>query len=82
MVSGRPDWFCEEMCIRDRRQGVLRYSIVTSGRKLSDREVDQVCESIRAIREQVGIEVCVSFGLLPDGPDALTDPVSYTHLQR
>lgn len=48
----------------NKRQGVLRYSIVTSGRKLSDREVDQVCESIWAIREQVGIEVCVSFGLL------------------
>ena len=48
----------------NKHQGVLRYSIVTSGRKLSDREVDQVCESIRAIREQVGIEVCVSFGLL------------------
>lgn len=48
----------------NKRQGVLRYSIVTSGRKLSDQEVDQVCESIRAIREQVGIEVCVSFGLL------------------
>ena len=48
----------------NKRQGVLRYSIVTSGRKLSDREVDQVCESIRAIRDQVGIEVCVSFGLL------------------
>ena len=27
-------------------RGVLRYSIVTSGRKLSDREVEQVCESI------------------------------------
>lgn len=48
----------------NKRQGVLRYSIVTSGRKLSDREVDQVCKSIRVIREQVGIEVCVSFGLL------------------
>lgn len=48
----------------NKRQGVLRYSIVTSGRKLSDREVDQVCESIRAIRKQVGIAVCVSFGLL------------------
>lgn len=48
----------------NKRQGVLRYSIVTSGRKLSDQEVDQACESIRAIREQVGIEVCVSFGLL------------------
>lgn len=45
-------------------QGVLRYSIVTSGRALSDKEVEQVCSSIKAIREEVGIEVCVSFGLL------------------
>lgn len=45
-------------------RGVLRYSIVTSGRRLSDAEVDQVCASIRAIRENVDIEVCVSFGLL------------------
>ena len=45
-------------------RGVLRYSIVTSGKRLSDRETDQVCESIRAIRESVPIEVCVSFGLL------------------
>ena len=45
-------------------RGVLRYSIVTSGKRLSDSEVDQVCESIRAIRAQVDIRICVSFGLL------------------
>lgn len=45
-------------------RGVLRYSIVTSGRKLSDQEVDQVCESIHVIRQETGIEICVSFGLL------------------
>lgn len=45
-------------------QGVLRYSIVTSGKKLNDEEVDQVCESIRAIRREVDIEICASFGLL------------------
>jgi len=48
----------------NKEQGVLRYSIVTSGRCLSDAEVDQVCESIRQIRQQVDIEICVSFGLL------------------
>lgn len=47
-------------------QGVLRYSIVTSGRRLSEKEVDQVCESIRKIREETSIEVCVSFGLLDE----------------
>lgn len=48
----------------NKEQGVLRYSIVTSGRALSDNEVDKVCESIKAIKKLVGIEVCVSFGLL------------------
>lgn len=48
----------------NREQGVLRYSIVTSGRCLSDEEVDRACESIREIRRQTDIEVCVSFGLL------------------
>ena len=46
------------------QQGVLRYSIVTSGKRLSEQEVDQVCESIRRIKEETSIEVCVSFGLL------------------
>ena len=45
-------------------RGVLRYSIVTSGKRLSDKEVDQICESIRAIKEQVDIQICVSFGLM------------------
>lgn len=46
-----------------RQQGVLRYSIVTSGRQLSDQETDRMCRLIRRIREEVGISVCVSFGL-------------------
>ncbi len=50
----------------NKEQGVLRYSIVTSGRALSDDEVDKVCESIKAIIEEVEIEVCVSFGLLKE----------------
>ena len=45
-------------------QGVLRYSIVTSGKRLSDTEVDQMCEAVKRIRGEVGISVCISFGLL------------------
>lgn len=59
----------EEMlqgAIQNKERGVLRYSIVTSGRKLSDEEVTKVCESIREIRKKTGIEVCVSFGLLEE----------------
>lgn len=45
-------------------RGVLRYSIVTSGRALNDSEIDKMCEAIREIKKNVDIEVCVSFGLL------------------
>ncbi len=45
-------------------QGVMRYSIVTAGRSLSDGEVDRMCQIIRRIKEEVHISVCVSFGLL------------------
>ena len=48
-------------------RGILRYSIVTSGRRLSDDEVERVCGDIRAIKAAADIEVCVSFGLLDEG---------------
>ncbi len=44
--------------------GVLRYSIVTSGKRLGPEEVDAACEAIRLIRENTSLNVCVSFGLL------------------
>lgn len=47
-------------------RGVLRYSIVCSGRRLSDSEVDKLCESIRAIKQACPISVCVSLGLLDE----------------
>ncbi|EGB92848.1 biotin synthase BioB [Clostridium sp. D5] len=47
-------------------RGVMRYSIVTSGKRLDHSEVDAVCKSIRTIRENVDISVCVSFGLLDE----------------
>lgn len=45
-------------------RGVLRYSIVTSGRALRDFEVEKMCEAVHEIKKNVDIEVCVSFGLL------------------
>ncbi|MCD2493308.1 biotin synthase BioB [Lacrimispora sp. NSJ-141] len=46
------------------QKGVLRYSIVTSGRCLSDTEVDRMCESIKEIKKKTRLSVCISFGLL------------------
>lgn len=45
-------------------QGVLRYSIVTSGKRLSDEEVERMCHAVGQIRKETNIAVCISFGLL------------------
>lgn len=47
-------------------KGVLRFSIVTSGKRLSEPEVDSLCETIRAIRRETSLQVCVSLGLLDE----------------
>ena len=53
-----------EQAKKNDEQGVLRYSIVTSGKRLSDKEVDRMCDTVRQIRKETGIGVCISFGLL------------------
>lgn len=45
-------------------KGILRYSVVTSGRKLSDKEVDEICNSYREITNKCNISLCASHGLL------------------
>lgn len=45
-------------------QGVRRYSIVTSGKRLNAAEVDQMCECIKKLWEETNLHVCGSFGLL------------------
>lgn len=51
------------------RKGVLRYSMVTSGKRLSVKETDSACEAIKAVvrnlkEKDMDMEICVSFGLL------------------
>lgn len=48
------------------KKGVKRFSIVTSGRRLSKDEVNQICNDIKKIKESCNISVCGSFGLLDD----------------
>ncbi len=45
-------------------KGILRFSVVTSGRNLSDAEVDDMCETYRAIAKSCPISLCASHGLL------------------
>ncbi|HCT93044.1 MAG TPA: biotin synthase BioB [Lachnospiraceae bacterium] len=51
---------------RQSGRGVLRYSIVTSGRKLSDEEVDRLCGCAMKIRDSLPIRLCISGGLLSE----------------
>ena len=50
--------------IKQKNQGILRYSIVTSGKKLSDEDVLKEAEIIKKLKEVCDIEVCISNGLL------------------
>ncbi len=43
--------------------GAQRFSIVTSGERISDEELDRICEVIPEIRA-MGLEVCASLGML------------------
>ena len=50
---------------RNAQSGILRYSVVTSGRSLSDQELDNVCKSYGSIvEEKINISLCASHGLL------------------
>lgn len=59
---------CDSKIIHDAKynadKGVLRFSAVTSGRALSDSDVDEMCRVITALKSTVNIKLCASFGLL------------------
>lgn len=55
-----------KQAVRDAAQGVLRFSIVTSGKRLTNREVLKICEAVKAIKAACDISVCVSLGLLKE----------------
>lgn len=49
---------------RHEARGVGRFSIVTAGRALSDAEVDALADTVRVLRRETGLALCVSGGLL------------------
>lgn len=46
------------------KKGVLRFSVVTSGRALEEKEVEQLCDTYKKIGNTCGIRLCASHGLL------------------
>ena len=45
-------------------KGVKRFSLVTSGRTLSDGDTEKICNIYGKLRSQTGISLCASLGLL------------------
>lgn len=58
-----PKILVEEARKKDLR-GIRHYCLVSNGRRVSDRDIDRVCEGIREICKDTGLTVCTSFGLL------------------
>jgi biotin synthase len=46
--------------------GAVRYCIVNSGRGPTNKEIDDIAEAVREIREKVGINICCSLGLMSE----------------
>nr|WP_122640001.1 biotin synthase BioB [Romboutsia sp. Marseille-P6047] len=60
------------------KKGVKRYSIVTSGRRLSKSEMKKVVESYKFINRNVDIKTCASHGLLDEEDMILLSEVGVT----
>ncbi len=46
------------------REGIRRFSLVTSGRKVSDKDLDTFCAIYHRLAEETGLYLCASMGLL------------------
>ncbi len=57
-----------EECLRaarlSRGQGIRRFSLVTSGRAMSGNDLDRACEYFKTMKEEGGLGLCASMGLL------------------
>lgn len=52
--------------ITARKNGAMRFGIVTSGNTLTSREIDRLAACIKEIRAKVGIKICASLGKLSE----------------
>lgn len=57
---------CVEMALANEAAGIGRFSIVTSGRKPTAAQLEQICEAVREIRRRSNIYICASLGLVDE----------------
>lgn len=57
---------CLELAKKNADYGISKFSFVTSGRVLSDRNVDKICGYARKIKATSGLHLCASMGLLTE----------------
>lgn len=50
--------------IYNSKKGINRYSIVTSGKCVSDEEIENICNAVKEIKKISNIKICASLGLL------------------
>lgn len=55
---------CMASADANRRQGIRRFSMVTSGRRLADSELATACRYIAEMKSSGGLDLCASMGLL------------------
>lgn len=55
---------CVRHAVYNRRQGIGRFALVTSGKRVSDREIIDIADIVREIKKRCDIKCCASMGLL------------------
>ena len=55
---------CMELARLNAKYGVNKFSFVTSGRSLSNKNIDKLCEYAVKIKQEMKINLCASMGLL------------------
>lgn len=57
---------CMDMADRNSKAGIGRFSLVTSGRTVTGRALDTICEYYSELSRKGGLYLCASMGLLDD----------------
>lgn len=55
---------CVRHAVYNRRQGIGRFALVTSGKRVSDREITDITDTVWEIKKRCDIKCCASMGLL------------------